>query len=56
MTPEKRKRAKERTEEWVRTDPKMQALWARIEYHRTRRLAREGQVQPGRIEPGRESS
>lgn len=55
MTPEKRKKARERTEEWVRTDPKMRALHERIEYHRER-LARDGQVQPGQIQPGRESS
>lgn len=48
MTPESKKKARERTEHWVRTDPKMRALRARIEYHRANRLAREGQIQPGR--------
>lgn len=54
MTPEKRKKARERAEEWARTDPKMQALQARIDYHRER-LSRDEQ-KPGGSQPARESS
>jgi hypothetical protein len=47
MDPEKRKRARERTERWARTDPNMRALRERIEYYQARiaereRLEREG--------------
>lgn len=44
-------RARERTERWAATDPKMRELRERIEYHRAR-LAQED----SRQEPRRESS
>ena len=36
MDPEKRKRARERTERWAQTDPNMRRLRERIEYYRAR--------------------
>ena len=36
MNPKKRKRIDERHAEWLRTDPLLQRLRERIEYHRSR--------------------
>lgn len=41
MDPEKKKRIRERLEEWLRTDPLQQRLRERAEYHRARAEAQE---------------